>query len=204
MQFKSKNKSRNIIVTFPFSDTIQFSYLLGIEKYIDELHFVNYDYRGYNPDEKLTKDWNDYYKSDETDLGFFEQIKAEMLIAEFVNPFIDLDESIELQSEQNDWEYYFLAICAICIIIFSALMLTVLWCKFNQIVNDYLLLSVLLLVLLVLEIVFLFFFMVEEMNFDIWLINTDNPNSNFFLLVPIVLIFLFPIIKILQSKRDLP
>jgi hypothetical protein len=199
-KYRHDDESKKIIVTFPVSDTTQFNYLLGIEKYIDELHFANYDYRGYNPNESLTEKWNASYKSDETDLGFFEQIMAEMLIAEFVNPF----KKSEGSEDENKWEFYFLAICAIVFIILSVISLAYFWCKFNQLVVDHLVLSVLLLILLLLEIVFLFFFMVEEMNFDIWLINTNNTNSNFFLLVPIVLIFLFPLIKILQSKRDLP
>ena len=200
-KYRYNDNSKKIIVTLPVRDTIQFDFFLGMKKYIDDLHFANYDYRGVNQNAGITEKWNKVYKSADSKLGFFAQIVAEIRLAEFVNP---LKKGINIPEDQNNWEYYFLAICAILVIIAVSLVLSIFWCKFNQLIFDHLVISILLLVLLIIEIIFLFFFMVEEINFDVWLINTNNPNSNFFLLLPIVMLILFPLIKILQNRKYLP
>ncbi len=196
-----KNPAMKLIVTFPPHDTIHFKYLIGLEKYINELHFADYDYRGIIRNKATVNDFQQRFKDKNYKPGFFEGMIAEIRLARFTNPFI---ENPGDQEEGNNWEIYFLAIALILLILLVLFLFTVFCCRFSQIFNDHSLLFMLLALLLIIEIVFLFLFMVEEMNHDIWLINIENENANYFLLTPLVFILLFPAMKLLQNRAKLP
>ena len=199
-KFQDSNTKKKIIVTLPLRDTIHFNYMLGLEHYIDEIHFANYDYRGVVRDKAIRDSLNIAYKSDETDLGLIKEIIAQMRIAEFYNPL----NNMEGAAKENKWEMYFFFICFLLLLILTSIPLAFFWCSFNYLVNKYLVLYILFVILLLAEILFLFIFMIEEMTIDVWLINTENKESYLFLFIPIVLLLLFPAIKFLQKRKELP
>ena len=200
-KFVHNDATKELIVTFPSRDTIYFNYLLGLEKYISELHFADYDYRGIITNEALMNGYQQKFEDKNSKLGIIEGLIAEMRMAKFVNPFLKNAEALE---QGDNWEIYFLGICLILFVLAVSILMTFICCRFNQIVFDHLSLFTLLIFLLLTETVFLFIFMVEEMNYDIWLINTDNQWSNYFLLVPLVLVLLFPLFKLVQNKVKVP
>jgi hypothetical protein len=191
---------KKIIVSFPFRDTIHFNYMLGLKHYIDELHFVNFNSKGKMIDKEITKKYAEDFGSESDKLNLVEEVIAQVRIAEFVNPL----SNIKGAAEENMWEIYFIAIVAIIFVIFCIFFVTGMFCRFNQLKVNHLTLFVLLIILLVIEILILIVFMIEEMTYDTWLINTDNSASNYFLLTPLALILLFPLIKLLQKHQQLP
>ncbi len=199
-KLKENKADKKLILTFPLRDSIHFKYLLGLEQYIDQLHLVNYDYRGVARDTALRNRFNGSFKADSTDLNLINEIIAEMRIAEYVNPFKPQSGS----AKENIWEVYLIIICCISLLLIASNTLLFFWCKLKTLVSKGLTLYILVNVLLVAEILFLFIFMVEEMTFDVWLINTKNKESLLFLLIPFILLLLFPAINFLQKSKDLP
>lgn len=204
--------TQKLIVTFPEKAHIHFDYILSIQKYIDEIHFVDYDYRGVCKKDSIKKVYLDRFNSKETNLGFIQQIVAEVCLAEFNFPrgclFSSDKNNAYLEAlsadQRNNWECYFLGICAILIIIILLILSSRYWCRFNKLVGNKFAVVFMLTILLTCEIFFLTIFMIEEMSYDTWLINTNNPDSKFFLLIPILLVFLFPALKILRKQQNLP
>lgn len=189
-----------LIVTLPMRDTVQYEYLKSLDMYIDELYFADYDYRGMMFNTALTLKLHDNYLRHKDELTIFQEILAEIMLAEFKNPF----DYNTLHDVLNDWSTYFLAICFVWGIIFIALLLYFLWGKVNQFINENLWFFILIVALLVCETLILFIFMVEEMNYTTLLINVDNPGSYYFLLIPLILVVIFPLSRLIQSRRQLP
>ena len=198
--FRYNNPSKKLIVTFPERDTVQYIYLEGLKKYIDEIYFADYDYRGMIRDTAVTFAYARNYDDGKNNLNVFQEMISEIRLARFYNP---LQEDF-IAEHEGHWITYLLAIVLIFFVILVSALFNLFWSKFNQFINDNKSIVFLVVALLLTEVIFLFIFMVEEMNFDVWLINTSNPGSYYFLLLPLILIFLFPLIKIIQKQRELP
>lgn len=199
--FRKQNPEKKLIVTFPVRDTLQFNYLLGLERYIDEIHFANYDHKGMIQNPKLQAHFQKRFKTSPSELNNFQKIVAEIRLAQFFNPF---DKEIPEQEKTDQWELYFFGICLIVALILTTILIMQFCCRLNQLIRNYYLFFTLVLMMFCCEILFLFIFMIEEMNYDIWLINTSAPGANYFLLAPLILIFLLPIIKVLQGSNNKP
>ena len=200
MNYSYQNDSVKLIITFPMRDTVQYEYLKSMYMYIDELYFADYDYRGIMRDSALTAYYHDLYLGHKNELNIFQEMIAEIMLAEFKNPF----NYTTLEEVLGDWSTYFLAICAMLSVIFIGVILYLFWGKFNQLVNENLSIFILIVALIITEAILLFLFMVELMNYTVLLINVDNPGSYFLLLLPVILIVIFPLTKVIQNQRELP
>ena len=200
LTYSYQKDSVKLIVTLPLRDTVHYKYLKSLDMYIDELYFADYDYRGMMFNRVLTMKYHDNYLRHKNELTIFREIWAEIMLAEFKNPFGDNT----LQDIFSNWTTYFLGICFLWGTIFITLLLYLLWGKINQFINENLSFFILIAALLVCETLILGIFMVEKMNYTTLLINIDNPGSYYFLLVPLILVVIFPLSRLIQSRRQLP
>jgi hypothetical protein len=201
-KYRHGNDSKKLVITFPLCDTINYPYIEGLNKYIDEVYFANYDYTGMNMDTAATSRLWKKFDDENYNISIIQEMFNEIRIAKFYNPF---DNSNDDSSDpERGWLTYLMAIGAIILLFLIVTILFFVWGKVNQLIVENFTIVFLLGALLFTEMIFLFLFMVEKMNFDTWLINLNNPGSKYFLALPLLLILLFPVIKILQGRKHLP
>ncbi|HNW51210.1 MAG TPA: hypothetical protein PKH79_09015 [Prolixibacteraceae bacterium] len=201
-KYRYGNNSRKLILTFPLRDAINYQYIEGLKKYVDEVYFADYDYRGIIRDTTQTLYyWRNFQKQDDS-LSLLKGMINEIRLAQLYNPLKTKEQ--DNSSIEEEWMKYLFAIGAIFLIFLIATLLTLFWARFNQFVTENRSIVFLVGALLLIEAFFLFIFMVEKMNYDTWLINTDNPGAKLFLSIPLLLIVVFPVIKLLQGQKHLP
>jgi hypothetical protein len=194
-----KLDTAELILTFPMRDTIYRNYIDGLYKYVDEVYYADYDYRGMLKDTSSTMEYLRNYINGKNELNLVQKLVSEMRVAYIYNPF-----KKNSAKYGEDWEPYLIAICLILFLILATFITSLFWGRFNQIVTENRSIVFLVGALMLTEVLFLFIFMIEKMNYDIWLINTNNQWSNYFLSMPLILILVFPIIRLLQGQRQLP
>lgn len=198
--YRYGKESKKLIVTFPLRDTVYYNFLDGLNKYIDEVYFADYDFRGVNKDTVATSLYWKNYIDGNNEMNILEEMINEIRLAKFYNPL----ELTGVPVFESNWLNYLIAIVGIIFLILITIILSIFWGRFNQLITENITIVFLVGALLITEVIFLFLFMVEEMNFDTWLINTDNPGSKYFLMIPLILILVFPVIRLLQGRRHLP
>lgn len=148
-------------------------------------------------------------------MPWWSKVVNQIYLAHFtLEPFPEIDKNEELSPQNirkliradypyNNWEIYLFALIGIILIIGIVAVLYRFKPRFSYFLNNNMSYFFSLVIMLILEIYLLFICMVEAMsNEDVFTFGGEDKNT--FLLLPLLFIFIIPMLNIIAKKREKP
>ncbi|HMM02933.1 MAG: hypothetical protein ACK5KN_06555 [Dysgonomonas sp.] len=187
-----------------------YAYILGLTQMVDSVLLVNTKSVYWPGDSVLAVS-----KVDAEKASWWSKVENQFYLARFtLKPFPQIDKSEELSPENlrtlinadypyNNWENYFFALIGILLLVITVFIFYRFNPYFSYFLNNNITYFFSLVIMLILEIYLLFVCMVEAMsNENVFTFGGEDKNT--FLLLPLLFIFIVPMLNILSKRREKP
>lgn len=194
----------DIRLSFPKYREDEKPYLASVLNYVDSIYFVDFDQFGLpiSNCKILTKANNK--------IGIIQEIRNQFYLYRF-KPLFNLqvnntsvESIIKIGIDKNDWEKYFVVIVFLFMILLFIPVAYITNCCLHELLNKNIIVSFLVVLMLIMELIFLSVFMIEEMSSEIVFFDCSGSTQFVLLLLPIVVTGIYPALKSLQRQGDLP
>ncbi|MDR1706682.1 MAG: hypothetical protein LBR46_01605, partial [Prevotella sp.] len=187
-----------------------YAYILGLTQMVDSVLLVNTKSVLWPGDSVLAVS-----KADAEKASWWSKVENQFYLARFtLKPFPQINKDEELSPENlrtlidadypyNNWENYFFALIGIFLLVITVFIFYRFNPYFSYFLNNNITYFFSLIIMLILEIYLLFVCMVEAMsNENVFTFGGDDKNT--FLLLPLLFIFIIPMLNILSKRREKP
>jgi len=187
-----------------------YAYLCGLSQMVDSVFLVNSKSQAWPRDSVIT-----ISKVNAEKTSWWSKVINQFYLARFnFDPFPSIDENEELSPHNlrilinsdyphNNWEWYFFALIGILLVAILVAFFYRFSPRFSYFLNNNMTYLFSVIIMLILEIYLLFVCMVEAMsNENVFTFGGEDKNT--FLLLPLLFIFIVPMLNIVSKRNEKP